>query len=390
MKYTEEIRFVIERLEARGFEAYLVGGALRDALLGRKPGDFDVTTAALPSEMQEVFADVRTIETGLKHGTLTVLVNGKPIEVTTFRIDGEYLDARHPSGVVFTRSLEEDLKRRDFTVNAMAYSEKAGLVDLFHGREDLQTGLIRAVGDPAKRFTEDALRMLRAFRFASKLGFSIEEETFRAISACREGLCHISAERIASELSGILGGKNAVQALTLMEKSGVLALVLPEALLDGALERLSPEFETRLAFLLRNCENGELSARLHALKLSNASIQKVTALVALSRENEPCADAPQVRRLMAKSGENFAPLLEIFEAKGKSTEKIKDVAARIQERGDCLRISELALSGADLIALGYKGKAVGEVLSTLLEAVLDDPALNQKEKLKDFLQQYKI
>ena len=142
MKYTEEIRFVVERLEARGFEAYLVGGALRDTLLGREANDFDVTTAATPSEMQDVFADVRTIETGLKHGTLTVLVNGKPIEVTTFRVDGEYLDSRHPSEVLFTRNLREDLSRRDFTVNAMAYSEKNGLVDLFGGREDLARGFL--------------------------------------------------------------------------------------------------------------------------------------------------------------------------------------------------------------------------------------------------------
>lgn len=385
MKYTEEIRFVIERLEAHGFEAYVVGGALRDTLLGRAASDFDVTTSALPSEMQEVFYDQKTIETGLKHGTLTVLVKGSPIEVTTFRIDGEYLDARHPSEVLFTRSLEEDLARRDFTVNAMAYNEAAGLIDLFGGREDLENRRIRAVGEPEKRFSEDALRILRAFRFASKLGFAIEEKTFRAIATCREGLRRVSAERIAAELSGILVGGKATEALALMEKSGVLAMVLPEAVLSAALETLSPEFEVRLAFLLKDTEQEALSARLHALRLSNQSIHKVTALACLSREELAGTDEPQVRRLLAKSGEYFVPLLEILSAKGAPVGELRRTAERIVARGDCLRVSDLALSGKDLTALGYKGKEIGDTLDLLLAAVLDDPTLNQKEKLKDFL-----
>ena len=389
MKYTEEIRFVIERLEAHGFEAYLVGGALRDALLCRAASDFDVTTSALPSEMQEVFSDQKTIETGLKHGTLTVLVKGSPIEVTTFRIDGEYLDARHPSEVLFTRSLREDLRRRDFTVNAMAYSEAAGLVDLFGGREDLENRRIRAVGEPEKRFSEDALRILRAFRFVSKLGFDIEEKTLRAIGECREGLRRVSAERIAAELRGILMGGKASEALALMEKSGVLALVLPEAVPGVALETLSPDFEVRLAFLLKDTENEALSARLHALKLSNISIHKVTALVCLSREEIAGTDEPQVRRLLAKSGEFFAPLLEILGAKGISTQDLRCTAARISARGDCLRVSDLAISGKDLAALGYKGKEIGNTLDLLLDAVLDDPTLNEKDKLKDFLEKYR-
>ncbi len=387
MKYTEEIRFVVERLEAHGFEAYLVGGALRDALLGRAANDFDVTTSASPAEMQEVFADVRTIETGLKHGTLTVLVKGSPIEVTTFRIDGEYLDARHPSEVCFTRSLKEDLKRRDFTVNAMAYSEKTGLIDLFGGKEDLEKGLIRAVGDPEKRFFEDALRILRAFRFSAKLGFSIEEATFRATVACREGLLRISAERIAAELQGILVGKSATEALALMKESGVLALVLPEAELNAALETLSPDFETRLAFLLKHTEQEALSARLHALRLSNASIRKVTELVRLSGESAEAASEPSVRRLMAKSGELWEPLLEFLDAKGISTKDLREAAARISARGDCLRVSELALGGTDLVALGYKGKAVGETLELLFDAVLDDPTLNERGRLIKYLKQ---
>ena len=385
MNYPREIRLVIERLENSGFEAFLVGGALRDALLGREANDFDVTTSALPSEMQRVFSDFKTIETGLKHGTLTVLADGIPVEVTTYRIDGEYLDARHPSEVVFTRNLREDLARRDFTVNAMAYSEKAGLVDLFGGKEDLERGLIRAVGEPEKRFTEDALRILRAFRFASKLGFAIEDATYRAISVCREGLRHISAERIAAELVGILVGKNAARALALMKESGVLDLVLPEAELRDGLTGLSPKFETRLAFLCKSTAKGALLARLHALKLSNAQVTAVSRLVELANGEISVSSEPQARHLMAQSGALFAPLLELWEAEGRAVEALRDAAACVAARGDCLRLSDLAIDGKDLMALGYKGKEIGIALETLFEAVLDDPSRNQKEKLIQYL-----
>lgn len=387
MNYPKHIRFVIERLRAHGFEAYLVGGALRDALLSREPGDFDVTTSALPTEMQAVFADQRVIETGLKHGTLTVLADGCPVEVTTYRIDGEYRDARHPESVRFTRSLGEDLARRDFTVNAMAYSEETGLVDLFGGREDLEGGIIRAVGDPETRFSEDALRILRAFRFASKLGFVIEPKTLAAIEKCKDGLLKISAERIAAELEGLLVGQNAYEALLLMKKSGVLTLVLPEAAVDKAVCTLPREFAVRLAYLLKNTEKEALSARLHALRLSNATIRSVTTLVWLSQGESLPTHEPEVRRLMAKSGELFEPFLAMLEANGLKVEPAREAAARIRARGDCLSVSHLALNGADLVALGYKGKAVGATLDLLLNAVLDDPTLNEKEKLIQCLKQ---
>lgn len=381
MNYPYEIRLAIDRLESAGYEAYLVGGALRDLLLAREVNDFDITTSATPSEMKEIFSNEHTIETGMRHGTLTVLIGQMPIEITTFRIDGDYLDARHPQSVSFTRNLAEDLARRDFTVNAMAYSEKTGLVDLYGGKADLEKQVIRAVGDPRVRFSEDALRILRAFRFCSKLGFEIERETLEAISACRGGLSMVSAERIAKELEGILVGRNACAALSLMQESGVLSLVLPEAALDQRLFALSAQFELRLAFLLLGTDMERLSARLHALKLSNAQILAVKSLVSLAADGLPMAQAPKVRRLMARAGELFEPLMEILRVKGEDVSKIEKIAAECRNRGDCLTAKALAINGADLVALGKKGKAVGDLLEVLLEKVLDEPSLNTREVL---------
>ncbi len=381
MNYPYEIRLAIDRLESAGYEAYLVGGALRDLLLAREANDFDITTSATPSEMKEVFSDERTIETGMRHGTLTVLMGQMPIEITTFRIDGDYLDARHPQSVSFTRNLAEDLARRDFTVNAMAYSEKTGLVDLFGGKADLEKRVIRAVGDPRVRFSEDALRILRAFRFCSKLGFEIEQETLEAISACRGGLSMVSAERISTELEGILVGRNAYAALSLMKERGVLSLVLPKAELDSKISVLSAHFETRLAFLLLNVPQKELSVQLHALRLSNAKILAVSRLVLMATEGISDISESQLRRLMARAGELFEPLMEIFKAKGVDISAIEETAAKCRARGDCLTVKQLAIDGGDLVALGKKGKEVGDLLEALLEKVLDEPSLNTREAL---------
>ena len=191
----------LSRLEAAGFPAFAVGGCVRDHVLGFTPHDYDICTAATPEEMQRVFQNERTIETGLKHGTLTVLLAGMPLEITTFRVDGAYSDGRHPDSVRFTARVEDDLARRDFTINAMAYSPAAGLVDPFGGQEDCKAGIIRCVGDPAARFGEDALRILRALRFSARLGFPIEDATARAIRDGKAQLCHVSRERIAVELT---------------------------------------------------------------------------------------------------------------------------------------------------------------------------------------------
>ena len=216
---------ILRVLEDHGYEAFVVGGCVRDSLLGRNPNDWDITTSALPLQVKALFR--RTIDTGLKHGTVTILMDGEPFEVTTYRVDGEYLDGRHPSEVTFTASLQEDLQRRDFTINAMAYSEKKGLQDLFGGLPDLEKGLIRAVGDPAKRFGEDALRIMRAVRFAAQLGYEVEEDTVQAMKELAPTLSKISAERIAAELEKLLVSPHP-EKLKMAYECGITAVILPE------------------------------------------------------------------------------------------------------------------------------------------------------------------
>ena len=223
---SKPVEAALSRLENAGFSAYAVGGCVRDHVLGFTPHDYDICTSATPERMQEVFKGERTIETGLKHGTLTVLLFGMPLEITTFRVDGAYSDGRHPDSVRFTARVEDDLSRRDFTINAMAYSPKAGLVDHFCGQEDCRRGVIRCVGNPVERFGEDALRILRALRFSARLGFPVEEATARAIREGRAQLCHVSRERIAVELSGLLQGKDASGVLRQFPE--VIEAVLPE------------------------------------------------------------------------------------------------------------------------------------------------------------------
>ncbi len=354
MKYPSYIQTAISLLEAAGHSAYVVGGALRDALLGKQPCDWDVTTSALPEEMLEIFKGFDFYTAGLKHGTLSVIIERHAVEITTFRVDGAYTDSRHPDAVTFTPNLEDDLSRRDFTVNALAYSKKTGLVDLFGGKEDLENGIIRAVGDPEKRFTEDALRILRGFRFASKLGFTIEENTLRGMEKCREGLKNIAIERITAELQGIVVGKNAYEALRLMKIP-----VGPE------LSDLPPEFPIRMAFLLKN----DLTP-LQKLRLPNATVAHIKTLVSLLPLAEKAKSDYEVRKLMAKAGEYASDLC---------------LLAKIPKPQDCLSQKDLAVDGKMLTELGYRGKEVGEALQFLFDEVLRDPEANKKDILLDKL-----
>ena len=383
--YPSYVETAISRLEAAGFEAYVVGGALRDALLGASPYDWDVTTSATPEQMQAIFSDFGTVESGLKHGTLCVIIEHTPVEITTFRIDGGYTDARHPTSVTFTPNLREDLARRDFTVNALAYSRGTGLVDLFCGKQDLKNKIIRAVGDPEKRFSEDALRILRAFRFASKLGFTIEKNTLAGIKACREGLLKISAERISHELEGIVVGKCAYESLCEMKECGVLSLVatpMAHGLSASApLDTLPREFPIRMAYLLRHAEEKEVSALLSALRLSNDTTRHIKTLLALLPHADTDLDDYGVRRLMSLSGELFPELLQLAEVDGKEVSSLRASSERFVLRGDCVHPSDLAVDGSALINLGFSGKEIGECLASLFDAVLHDPEKNVKEIL---------
>lgn len=383
MTYPYYVEKVINMINAAGHEAFVVGGAVRDMMLGRENHDFDLTTSALPEETAEIFADYHVIKTGLKHGTVTVVIDKIPLEITTYRIDGDYKDSRRPEGVTFTRCLEEDLARRDFTVNAMAYNAERGVVDLYGGAEDLKAGLIRAVGEPERRFTEDALRIMRAFRFVSKLGFDIEEKTLAAAEACRFGLENISQERKTAELEGILLGAFAQKAVLLMAKTKTLEIIAQGVkFAPSRLEKLGElpqDFTCRLAFCLAHTDNYD--NYISTLRLSNSVASRTKKLIKLSVEKLSLDTAPSLRAFMATAGEELEYILEIKKALGEKVDGILPRTQKIRDDGDCLFVKDLAVDGRDLAVMGVKGKALGEILSKLLDFVLEEPERNQRKIL---------
>lgn len=377
---------MLRRLQSAGAEAYIVGGCVRDALLGRQPTDIDITTSALPEQIQAIFSDLPTLDTGIRHGTVTVLLEQIPFEVTTYRVDLGYTDGRHPDAVCFTRSLYEDAARRDFTVNAMAYNETDGLRDFFGGESDLKAGLIRCVGQPIRRLTEDALRVLRAVRFASTLGFSIEPETAQALFSCAPLLSAISAERITSELEKLLCGQAAADVI--VSYAPVLTVCLPElqrlsatelAIAAKVCEQLPASFPLRLAALCFQLPFDEGMAALRRLRLPNRVLHTVRTL--LEHHSEPLpTERAALRELAGQLG--FDPLLDwirLQAAIGSVHADTDGVAAassaaqlvhRIQADGDCCTLQQLAVNGADLLNRGIRGAAVGQLLQTLLRAVM--------------------
>ncbi len=368
---------VMSRLTAAGHAAFAVGGAVRDCLLGREPHDYDLATSATPDETAAVFSDMRTVPTGIAHGTLTVLSDGNPIEITTFRVDGGYSDGRHPDAVSFSRRLDDDLSRRDFTVNALAWSKETGVVDLFGGRDDLRAGIIRAVGDPTRRFTEDALRILRAFRFAAKLGFTIENETFCAAVRLKDRLALVSAERIASELCGLLCAPHPTPALTAMKDAGILTLILGVEIPNANISLISrlpdgARLEVRLGALLRGTI--EPPKTLKKLKLSNKTVADAAEIAAAELPTEFTDSA--LRRFAARYGTAREILLLCADEAALS--RFDGVMAQKPP----LSISQLAVGGRELTTAKIAhGRELGEVLTHLLDTVLDDPQKNTAEAL---------
>lgn len=422
---------ILRKLKEKGFEAYAVGGCVRDSLMGRTPNDWDITTSALPGEVKEIFK--KTVDTGIQHGTVTVLLDGEGYEVTTYRLDGEYEDGRHPKEVIFTSKLFEDLRRRDFTINAMAADEE-GLVDLFGGQKDLQDKIIRCVGEAEERFQEDALRILRAVRFSAQLGFSIEENTLRAIGKLSGSLEKISAERIQAELVKLVTSENPGFLYTAF-KTGITAVILPE--FDRAMDtgQNSPhhgetvgkhllssmdfvpgEKHLRLAMLFHDIGkplvkstdeegidhfygHGDVSAEmareiLRRLRFDNDTIRKVTHLIRF-HDYRPDLTERAVRRMMNKAGEEL--LEDLFavqkadilaqsgykrEEKLEKLSKVRGLSQMIREKQQCVSLKQLAVTGKDLILDGMKpGRDIGKVLDALLKDVLDTPEHNTKEYL---------
>ena len=389
IKMPYEAEWIIKKIRERGFEAFAVGGCVRDTLLGRIPGDWDITTSARPEEVKEIFG--KTVDTGLQHGTVTIIKNHRGYEVTTYRIDGEYLDGRHPDSVEFTSSLTEDLKRRDFTINAMAYSHETGIVDEFGGMEDLEKKIIRCVGRAHDRFTEDALRILRAIRFAAQLNFDIEEETYRAIADIAPNLKKVSKERIQVELTKLLLSDHP-EKLLMVEETGIIPFVtedFSEAFRSWDKEKalgeskLPAEKAMRWAGFLRFLPPAKVQKILKGLKLDNETVGNSRAMVE-GYHAFLAPDKTEIRRAMSMmTPYQLDGSLRLKELDGdKSIPKIRCLWEEIKEAGDCVSLKTLAVGGNDLIAAGVMpGKAVGETLKMLLELVLSDPSLNQRELL---------
>ncbi len=415
------------------FLLYPVGGCVRDSLLGKTPNDWDITTSAKPEDMKSVFADFHCIDTGIKHGTVTVVIDGEPLEITTFRLDGEYEDNRHPKSVTFTSNLGADLGRRDFTVNAMAYSKMTGTVDLFGGQNDLKNRIIRCVGDPDRRFNEDALRILRALRFASALDFEIEEKTAQSLLKNRALLGNISEERIAKELLKLVCGKGAKRILT--DFAPVLFEILPELqpLYKNshdnphhcydiyehtliAVESIDPEPTLRFAMLLHDCgkpavkkfdENGvahfyghqrisaEISAQILArLKVSNKFRDEILFLVSNHDRWELYENTEKMPRYLSKFGlDGVLNLLKVMRADvlAQSPEyryrldqiaDAEETAKNLAAQKPCLSLSELQINGRTLMDIGIpQGRKLGAVLAQLLDEVIDGVTKNTQEAL---------
>ncbi len=377
--YVEQVLAGLERV---GHEAFVVGGCVRDSLMGKRPADWDVCTSALPEETTACFGEKNTVPTGVRHGTVTVLMDGHPVEVTTYRIDGAYLDGRHPSEVVFTRSLEEDLRRRDFTINAIAYSPSAGLVDVCGGREDIGAGLIRCVGDPQKRFEEDALRILRALRFQAVLGFTLDDETDRAVRDCRTLLEHISKERIRSELSKLVLGDHADSVLkSCGEVLQVCVPEFPDVSKGVSVEALPRELTVRLAVLFR----GRTKEALRTLKYDNHTVNQASAIARLfDRQPEPPEERAELLRLLRDEGRETVELyFAAADAIGNGAASLR--LQQLLAEDPCYRLDQLAVSGGDLVRMGGKpGPEIGRLLQEMLELVIDGKLENNEESLFDY------
>ncbi len=378
----KNVLLALSLLNDAGHEAYLVGGSVRDYLRGVTPHDFDITTSAPPEATLSVFSSYRTVKTGIKHGTVTVLIDGMPLEITTYRIDGDYRDRRRPDSVSFTKSLREDLARRDFTVNAMAYHPKEGVVDPFSGKEDLEKRCIRAVGRAEVRFEEDALRILRALRFSSVLGFSLEEKTEDAALGKAENLLAVSPERIREELCKLLlGGKcDAV----LSRYASILSRIVPAWESPAPISHLPTELPVRLAALSMHAGLDRVGALLTGLRFDNRTQKEVLALCAIAKKPLP-TDKPAVRRLLSSFGEGTVRGWLLWQmADGiEGAKTAKELLDAVIEAGDCYLISHLAIGGGELLGL-CRGKTVGEVLSHCLIAVMDEVIPNERGALLDF------
>ena len=378
----QKIEYVIDTLISNGHSAYIVGGCVRDLLCGKKPHDYDITTSATPDETQSLFE--KTIATGIKHGTITVIIDGEQIEVTTFRTESTYNDNRHPESVNFVRNVSDDLSRRDFTVNAMCYNNREGLIDLFGGQEDIKNNTLKAVGDAKTRFCEDALRILRLFRFAATIEFTIEKDTFDAAIECAPLLKNISAERIFTELKKAACGNNVSVISPLLDTNALLDFSLENTDLT-VLQKLQNKEDLRM-FALLHLTSTNLQNTLNALKCSNAFKDYCTKLSHLIKNGIKANKIGIKKALCITDYEIVCDYFEYLKSVlNLDITSHMSLLKEITNSNEPYKISHLDITGNDIISLGFNGKQVGEKLQFLLDKTIENPKLNNHKKLLDLI-----
>lgn len=371
---------VIERLEGFGYEAFAVGGCVRDSILGRKPNDWDVTTSARPDDVLKIFdaAGFKAVATGIEHGTVTVICENEPIEVTTYRLDGDYIDCRHPESVSFTSSIEDDLARRDFTVNAIAYSNRRGIVDPYGGQKDIADSIIRCVGEPERRFREDALRILRALRFSSVLGFEIAPDTAKAAVELSGLVDRVSRERVYSELSKLICGKNAARVIELYRS--VIESVMPISDCCDAVKRLGDVNENRDTALMYSVLlfGHDSESILRGLKADKKTILRVKSILS---ENH-AEDRIDAKLLCSRAGIDIAREIQLLAfAFGRIEYEGVEFINRIIENHECVSVKQLKINGGDLILTGIEPVRIGDALNSLLREVIKGNIPNERSSL---------
>jgi len=433
IKIPSDVSKILAVLNSHGYEGHIVGGCVRDSILNKTPNDWDICTNCTPEKMMDIFSSFKVIPTGLKHGTVTVVINEENYEVTTYRIDGEYTDGRHPEKVIFTNQLKEDLKRRDFTINAMAYSYKVGLIDYYGGIEDILNKKIKCVGDPLERFSEDYLRILRAIRFSAQLGYILDDDTFKAIKELSKNITDISVERIREELNKIVMSDIPSKGLKLLCTTNILKYIMPELEMCvgfnshnlnndkdmfnhilSVVDNTENDLILRLSALflhIRKCETGTLDENgigsfykhnirnseiteqiMKRLKYDNKSIEQVVGLVIENISECENVEDKAIKKLINRIGvNNIDRLFKLQIADIKTTTKgnyvinilrIKSRVERILNEKQPLSIKDLKISGSDLMDLGVgQGKQIGIILNELMEIILENPELNRKDSL---------
>lgn len=429
-----DVGIILNILSDKGYEAYIVGGCVRDSLLNRTPSDWDITTNAKPKTVVDIFENLghRVIPTGMKHGTITIMIDGVGYEVTTYRVDGEYDDNRHPKKVTFTNSLKEDLSRRDFAINAMAYSPKNGLIDIYGGIDDLSNKEIRCVGNAIERFSEDALRMIRAIRFSCQLGFELTQSVINAICDLSSNIKSVSAERVREEFCKILASDKVTDGICHLGQSGLMWYIIPELYATlkfkqhnkhhdkdifwhtlSVVENVEPKLELRLSALLHDIGKSKCFSKdendvghfynharisadmskeiLKRLKFDNKTIDEVGKLI-YSHMISTDLNTKSIKKLINRVGKNnIYNLIELMISDRKGCAKgyrnyddileLKNKVSKILNEKQPLSVKDLDINGYDLIKLGYKGREIGEMLDILLASVLESPELNSREVL---------